>query len=78
MTKKQEFNPGDILCLKWDKSKRFIVTFDPLNMQSIKYFNESTGTLCTADVPKEYLIKIATIETDNSLANDKLECQTDK
>lgn len=70
-----DFKKGDIVCLRWDEQKRFIVMeeTDIANGSKIvfKYFNESTGKLCNADIPKEYLRRDGSILNDNAYATDK-------
>lgn len=57
------FNPGDIVCLTFDSSKRFIaekqIDISECNHVIVfKYFNEHTGKIEVADVPTKYLRKI--------------------
>lgn len=58
----ENFHTGDVVCLEWDKTKRFRVTEDEdtLGGEKIRvlYFNELLGVLTTIKIDPKYL-KIA-------------------
>ncbi len=70
-----DFKKGDILCLKWDEQKRFIVIEETDIADGtktvIKYFSESTGKLCNTDISKECFSQVGSILTDKSCTTDK-------
>ncbi|GEM_PF-5858352 len=55
-----KFQIGDVVCLEWDKTKRFRVSSHAVVEGKIRalYFNELLGVIAHADIEPEYL-KIA-------------------
>lgn len=58
----ETINPGDIVCLTFDKSKRFLVElpFDPdhTKVLHLLYFNESKGELQQCTLDAKYFTKV--------------------
>lgn len=56
-----KFKEGDIVCLVFDKSKRFIVINDkPVttdNLITVAYFSDFHGNIKTVCIQEEYLTK---------------------
>lgn len=52
-----EIKVGDIVCLKFDENKRFLVESDILIDGKIRvlYFNDVLGRITSADIEPQYL-----------------------
>lgn len=69
-----KFEIGDIVCLTFDNSKRFIVTNTVSlvkdNNITVAYFNEYKGKISQAIIPEKYLIDVdcaqETCKTDDN------------
>ena len=56
-----KFEINDIVCLTFDKSKRFIVINSIIpkgDMVTVAYFNEYKGEILGITIPEEYLVKV--------------------
>lgn len=57
-----KFKENDVVCLTFDKNKRFIVvnavSLSNEPIVTVAYFNECRGEISTAYIPEEYLCPI--------------------
>lgn len=58
MTTISDFTNGDVVCLKHDKTKRFVVESNLIFNGKIllSYFNEFTGVMAPAQIEPKYLM----------------------